>query len=111
MNPIVLQTLHIAGAFGFFAAIGTICLGAGSSKKSASILHGVSLVLILVVGFALLKKPPEGQYWWMVKLGLWLVLGICPALVKRKVLPASVVLIIAVACGMIATYLGLARPF
>lgn len=111
MDPFLLKTLHIAGTFGFFAAIGAIGLGASPSKKSASILHGVSLLLILLVGFALLKKPPEGRYWWMVKLGLWLVLGVCPALVKRKVMPASVVLIIAVACGVVATYLGLAKPF
>jgi hypothetical protein len=31
---------------------------AGSRQKAASILHGVSLVLILLVGFAMLKKPP-----------------------------------------------------
>lgn len=111
MNPLLLQTLHLAGVFGFFAAIGAITLGAGSSKKAASILHGIALVLILLVGFAMLKKPPAGQYWWMVKLGLWLVLGICPALVKRKVMPAPVVLGVAVACGMIAAYLGLAKPF
>lgn len=111
MDPFLLKTLHIAGTFGFFSAIGAIALGSGSSKKAASILHGVSLLLILLVGFAILKKPPMDRYWWMVKLGLWLVLGILPALVKRKVLPPSVVLAVAVICGVIAAYLGLAKPF
>ena len=108
---VLLKVLHLAGVFGFFAAIGAITLGSGSSKKAASILHGVSLVLILLVGFAILKKPPMDSYWWMVKLGLWLVLGICPALSKRKVMPAPAVLAIAIACGIIAAYLGLAKPF
>ena len=111
MDPFLLKTLHIAGTFGFFSAIGAIALGSGSSKKAASILHGVSLVLILLVGFAILKKPPAGQFWWMVKLGLWLVLGILPALVKRKVMPPVAVLAIAVVCGVIAAYLGMAKPF
>ncbi len=112
MDPFLLsKTLHIAGTFGFFSAMGAVALGSGSSKKSASILHGVSLLLLLLVGFAMLKKPPMGQYWWMVKLGLWLVLGILPALVKRKVMPPAVVLVIAIVCGVIAAYLGLAKPF
>ncbi|MEP4079227.1 hypothetical protein [Haloferula sp.] len=106
-----MKTLHIAGTFGFFSAIGAIALGSGSSKKAASILHGVSLVLILLVGFAMLKKPPAGQYWWMVKLGLWLVLGVTPALAKRKVMPPAAVLTVAVVCGVIAAYLGMAKPF
>lgn len=111
MDPFFLKTLHIAGTFGFFSAIGAIALGSGSSKKAASILHGISLLLLLLVGFAMLKKPPMGQYWWMVKMGLWLVLGIAPALVKRKVMPPSAVLAIAIACGVIAAYLGMAKPF
>ncbi|MFC7335936.1 hypothetical protein ACFQY0_02000 [Haloferula chungangensis] len=111
MDPFLLKTLHIAGTFGFFAALGAIALGSGSSKTAASILHGISGLLILLVGFAMLRKPPMDSYWWMVKLGLWLVLGIAPALVKRKVLPAPVVLTIAIVCGVIAAYLGLAKPF
>ncbi len=50
-----------------------------------------------------------GQYWWMVKLGLWLVLGAAPALTKR--LPKSIVLLIVLACGLGAAWLGLAKPF
>jgi hypothetical protein len=111
MDPFLLKTLHLAGVFGFFTAIGAVTLGSGSSKKVASILHGVSLVLILLVGFAILKKPPMDSYWWMVKLGLWLILGLCPALVKRKVMPPAAVLGVAIACGVLAAYLGLAKPF
>jgi hypothetical protein len=111
MDPFLLKTLHLAGVFGFFSAIGAIALGSGGSKKSASILHGISLLLILLVGFAMLKKPPMDQYWWMAKLGLWLILGITPALSKRKVLPAPAVLALAIACGIGAAYLGLKKPF
>ena len=51
MDPAILKTLHIAAAFGLFASLGSTLL-AGSRQKAASILHGVSLVLILLVGVA-----------------------------------------------------------
>ncbi len=110
MDPLLLKTLHIAGALGLFTSLGATLLG-GSGKKGASILHGVSLVLILLVGFAMLKKPPMGQYWWMIKLGLWLFIGAAPALAKRKILPGSVVLVLCLAAAATAAWLGLAKPF
>jgi hypothetical protein len=110
MDLLILKTLHIAGVIALFSSLGAVMLG-GSSKKSASILHGVSLVLILLVGFAMLKKPPMGQSWWMVKLGLWLFIGAAPALTKRKLLPASVVLGLCITAAAAAAWLGLAKPF
>ncbi len=110
MDPILLKTLHIAGALGLFTALGATLLG-GSGKKGASMLHGVSLLLILFVGFAMLKKPPMGQSWWMIKLGLWLFLGLAPVLSKRKVLPSSIVLILCLAAAATAAWLGIKKPF
>ncbi len=110
MDPTLLRILHIGGAITLITALGAIVLG-NSSKKGASMLHGISLLFILLVGFALLKKPPMGQYWWMVKLGLWLFLGIAPALSKRKVLPASVVIVLCILAGTAAAWLGVHKPF
>ena len=110
MDPILLKTLHLAGVFGLFTSLGATLL-AGSGKKGASILHGISLLLILVVGFAILKKPPMGQSWWMIKLGLWLFIGAAPVLARRKVLPSSVVLVLCLAAAVAAAWLGLTKPF
>ncbi len=107
MSILILKTLHLAGAFGLLAALGAICLG--GSRKAGSILHGISLVLILLVGFAMLKKPPMDHYWWMAKLVLWLVLGATPAIAKRG--SKTVALVIALACATGAAFLGLAKPF
>ncbi len=84
---------------------------AGSSKKSATILHGVSLVFILLVGFAILKKPPMDQYWWMAKFGIWLFIGLAPALSKKKVLPPVVVFSLTLVAATAAAYLGIYKPF
>lgn len=110
MDLILLKTLHIAGVVALFSSLGAVMLG-GSGKKGASILHGVSLTLILLVGFAMLKNPPMDKFWWMVKLGLWLFIGAAPALSKRKVLPAPVVLALCIAAAATAAWLGLAKPF
>lgn len=112
MDPFLLKTLHIAGALGAFAGIGAIIAAADDKhRKLASALHGISLLLLLLLGFAMLKKPPMDQQWWMVKGGIWLFLGVAPALAKRKVLPAGILLGICLALGAVAAYLGLAKPF
>ncbi len=110
MDPFILKTLHIGGVIALFSSLGAILLG-GSGKKGASILHGVSLIFILLIGFAMLKKPPMGEYWWMTKLGLWLFIGAAPALSKRNVLPATVVLVLCIAAAVTAAWLGLRKPF
>ncbi len=104
-----LVTVHVAGVMALFASLGAITLGNG--KKAASVLHGISLILILGVGFAMLQKPPMGQYWWMVKLGIWLFIGAAPALVKRKAMPGGVVLALCIAAGIAAAWLGMTKPF
>jgi hypothetical protein len=106
----LLKTLHLVGAFALFTSFGATLL-AGSGKKGASMLHGISLLLILLVGFAMLRKPPMGESWWMIKLGLWLFLGAAPVLAKRKVLPGPVVLVLSIAAAGTAAWLGLAKPF
>lgn len=110
MDPLLLKTLHLAGVFALFASLGATML-AGSGKKSASMLHGISLIFILLVGFAMLKKPPMDQQWWMVKLGLWLFIGVAPVLAKKKILAPWMVLTLCLAAAVAAAYLGIYKPF
>ena len=110
MDPYLLKTLHVAGVFALFASLGATML-AGSGKKTASALHGISLLFILLIGFAMLKKPPMDQYWWMAKLGLWLFIGVAPALAKRKVLAPWMALILCLVAATYAAYLGIYKPF
>jgi len=59
----------------------------------------------------MLKKPPMDQYWWMVKIGIWLFIGLAPALSKKKVLPPFIVLTLTIVAAGAATYLGIYKPF
>jgi hypothetical protein len=106
----LLLSLHLAGVFALFSSLGATML-AGSRAKSASMLHGISLVLILLIGFAMLKKPPMDQQWWMVKLGLWLFIGVAPVLAKRKLLAPWMVYALCLAAATAAAYLGIRKPF
>jgi hypothetical protein len=110
MDLLLLKTLHVAGAFALFASLGATML-AGSRGKSGSMLHGISLVLILLIGFAMLKEPPMNQQWWMVKLGLWLFIGLAPVLAKRKLLTSWMVFALCLAAATYAAYLGIRKPF
>jgi len=110
MDPILLKTLHLAAVFALFASLGATLL-VGSKAKSASILHGISLVLILLIGFAMLKKPPMDQQWWMAKLGLWLFIGVAPVLSKRKILTPWMVFVLCLLAATAAAYLGIRKPF
>lgn len=106
----MLKVLHLAGVFALFASLGATML-AGSKGKVGSMLHGISLVLILLIGFAMLKKPPMDQQWWMVKLGIWLFIGLAPVLAKRKILTPWMVFSLCLAAATYAAYLGIYKPF
>ena len=110
MNPLLLKVLHLAAVMALFSSLGAVLLGE-SRKKGAAMLHGISLIFVLLIGFAMLQKPPAGQYWWIGKLVLWLLIGAAPALSKRKVLPATAVLTLCIIAGIAAAWLALYKPF
>lgn len=109
MNPLVLHTLHVASALALFTSLGAIFFGSG--KKFGSALHGISLIALLLIGFAILKKPPMDQHWWMVKIAIWLFIGAAPALVKRKILPPWLGFTLCLVAGASAAWLGYTKPF
>lgn len=110
MNPIILKIAHLVAVFALFSSLGATLL-AGSAKKSAAILHGIALLLVVLIGFAMLKTPPMNQAWWMLKLGMWVFLGAAPVLARRKVLPAPVVFLLTLAAAGFAAWLGMVKPF
>jgi len=114
MDPFLLKTLHIAGAFGVFAGLGAIATAADDKhRKLGAALHGISLLLLLLVGLHMLFSLDlvKSGGWWHIKMVIWLFLGAAPVLVKRKVMPVGVTLGICLLLGVAAAYLGLRKPF
>jgi hypothetical protein len=110
MDLNLLKVIHLAGALGVFTAMGAIALGAQESqRKLASMLHGISLLLLLLAGFAILKKPPMDVHYWKIKIVLWLFLGVAPVLARRKLMPPAVLLLVTLAAGILAAYLGVTK--
>jgi uncharacterized membrane protein SirB2 len=89
------RVLHLFGIFGVIMTLGGLTLhvmNGGNrnfaNRKWAAILHGVGLVIVLVAGFGLVARehismaPPPP--WLLVKLVIWLCLGVAPVLIYRK---------------------------
>ncbi|MFD0895779.1 hypothetical protein KBB96_02260 [Luteolibacter ambystomatis] len=114
MDPLLLKTLHVAGVIGLFTSMGAIIAGACEDcKKKAAMLHGISLLLILGVGLAMIftQNLVKSGGWWHTKIVLWLFLGAAPALAKRGVVPRPVLLVLCLAAGILAAWLGIRKPF
>jgi len=112
MDPLLLKTLHITAVIALFTSLGVILAECSPScRKRASMLHGISLLALIGLGFAMLKHPPMAVHWWQAKLGIWLFLGVAPVLAKRNLLPRPAILALCLLSGATAAYLGIAKPF
>ena len=114
MSQFHYHLLHLLGLIFVFVGFGALL--SSDRARSAMMWHGIGLLISLVSGFGILAKIskalPEGAQspytykWVMIKLGLWLVLGFLPVLAKRRVMPAGVVVVIAVIIGVAMAYFG-----
>jgi hypothetical protein len=109
-----LPFFHIAHIVGLvFVFIGFGCLLTSEGAKSAMKWHGIGLLISFITGFGMLgvlhmMKPFPS--WAIVKLVLWLILGVLPVLAKRRVLAAPVVVLMAAIIGGVLAYLGYLKP-
>ena len=111
MDYILLKTLHIAGVIALFTSLGVLLAECSPTcKKRATVLHGISLLLIAGIGFAMLR-PPMGQHWWEAKVAIWFYLGAVPVLAKHTAIPRPLLLVLSLLAGATAAYLGMAKPF
>jgi hypothetical protein len=107
----VYHYLHLIGLILVFVGIGGLLSSEGAKK--AMMWHGIGLVISFISGFAMLSKmgfmSPMPK-WVMIKIALWLVLGFLPVLAKRRVVTASVVVMLAVIVGAALAALGYFKP-
>ncbi len=114
------KILHLAGVVGLFGALGAAAANAGQAqagvgdawRRSIRVLHGVSLLVILVAGFGMLARLGEGfPGWAMAKVVLWFVMGALVAVPYRSPGRARLVLWSLPLLGALAAWLALAKPF
>lgn len=115
MSYLVYKLIHIAGILGLFTAMGSII--ATDRKRPVMmtkfvIMHGISLVFILVSGFGMSAKGGLGFPGWMIaKLAIWAVMGAMLVVLKRGILSPTMAWPLIIGLGTLAGYLAIYRPF
>jgi len=111
MNPLIYKVIHIIGILGLFTAMGSIM--ASDRKKPVMmtkfvIIHGISLIVILISGFGMQAKMGlDFSGWLIAKVVVWFLLGGCLVILKRGLLSATLCWLIIIALGGIAGYLAI----
>ena len=113
MNPLIYKVLHVAAVMGLFTALAAIVsTECPKLRKGSTILHGVSLILVLVAGFGLIAKLHYGfQGWVIAKIVIWFVLGALLVVAKRRLLRPAATLTIMLILGTLAAWLATFKPF
>ena len=109
MDPDIYKVIHLAGVIILFGALGAgVYTASSKDNKLAGMLHGISLVLILVSGFGLVAKMWGNQFtWWVIaKLVIWLLLGGSYTLAKKRLLPENTAFAFILGLGILAAILG-----
>lgn len=115
--------LHLVGIFLVLFSLGAIVLhtfNGGtknySARKWIAILHGTGLLIIFVAGFGLIARlglVGQGVWpnWILIKLGVWITLGLMPILLYRK--PKLSVLwgVLTILLASLAAWVAINKPF
>jgi hypothetical protein len=107
----VYHILHLIGFATLFVGFGA--MQAAGQIKPGMKWHGIGLVIMLISAFGMLAKLGVFAHmpvWTWIKIALWLVLGVLPTLAKRKVLPFSMLVPVAILIGAINGWLGYMKP-
>lgn len=117
MTPETYRLIHVLGLIVLLLGLGGVLATAGPGQKPNRVflmLHGLGALAVLVGGIGFAHKSGLGMPAWVwTKLGGWLVLGAMPTLVGRGLMPRGAALIVVLAIGAAAAWLGVAvtKPF
>ena len=114
MDPAIYKIIHYVGIMALFASFGGLM--AADHRKSATMtvyvmLHGLSLIVILVAGIGMIHKNPDLSYGAIAKTVIWLLFGAALVVFKRRIIPKFIALLLMLALGGTAAFLALYKPF
>ena len=116
------KVLHITGIFMVISAVGAHLLNGilGGDKQFAgkrfvTILHGLGLAIAFVAGFGLLARlgmvGGDWPIWMILKLVIWLFLGLVILIPRYKPSWSKAVWIAVIVAGSFAAYLARYKPY
>jgi len=110
MDPLTYRIIHLVGLAALALGLGGMLAG-GGNRKTFAIWNGVALLIMLISGFGLLAKLHLGfPHFAVVKLILWLVIGMLPVLFRRLNLPLGAAIAITLLLVGILAWLGATKP-
>ena len=109
------KLLHLVSVMLVFASLGGLCFVTSDKRRLLVILHGVGMLALLVAGFGLLARLGFVQagmpMWAVVKLGVWVGLGIMPLLMRKLPALARLILLASIALGGYSAHLAITKTF
>jgi len=110
MDYTTYKLIHLIGLAALAIGLGGMMAG-GENRKTFAIVQGIALMVMLVSGFGLLAKLKLGfPHFAMVKVVLWVVLGMLPMLLRRLKVPILGGISISLALVGILAWLGVMKP-
>jgi hypothetical protein len=110
MDYTTYKIIHLVGVAAVAMGLGGMMAG-GNTRKGFAILQGIGLLVMLVSGFGLLARLKLGfPHFAMVKVALWLVLGMLPIILRRLRAPAIAGICISLILVALLAWLGIAKP-
>ena len=118
MSYLTYKILHLVAIFFLLTSLGSMAVlgrnGDARWRTLAGIVHGVSIVAILVAGFGLLARL--GHFgdiptWAYLKIGLWLLLAVAVVPLRRRPELGLVLWLLLPAVAGVAAWLAVVKPF
>jgi len=110
MDPNIYRIIHILGIAAIALGLGGMMAG-GNNRKAFAMLQGIGLLVVLVTGFGMAARIYHGfPHFAMVKVVLWLVLGMVPVIVRRLKLSFGAGIGIALTLITLLAWLGVVKP-
>ncbi len=121
MSYEVYKIIHILGlvflTFGLFGLASIIWNGATPQPRLRKLMlaaHGIGLVLMLVAGFGLAARlglARQMPNWIYAKIGIWLVVGALPALIRRMPQKVGLWVVATFILILLAVIFAITKPF
>lgn len=113
MTPEFYRLLHVIGVLTMFLGLGGMLANEpGKAPKLYGAMHGIGWLVVLVCGIGFAHKSQLGWPNWLIaKIGILVLLGVLPVLVKRGTLPRALGALLVLGLGAAAYYLVQYRPF
>lgn len=116
------KVLHITGIFMVISAVGAHLLNGildgdkkFAGKRFVTTLHGLGLTIAFVAGFGLMARlgmvGGDWPIWMILKLVIWLFLGLVILIPRYKPTWSKAVWIVVIVAGSFAAYLARYKPY